>query len=77
MRYLSQWVWVVLLIGLVGLFYCQSERNEPSNLGFALYFPEELCSESLDGRMILLISSDGSQEPRFQISNGPDLISPG
>jgi len=73
MKYLSQWARVVLLIGLVGLFsFCQPEKNKPGGLEFALYFPEELGSESLDGRMLLLISSEGSQEPRFQISNGPE-----
>ena len=73
MKYLSQWMRIFLLIGLVGFCsFCQSEKNEAGGLEFGLYFPQELCSESLDGRMLLLISSDGSQEPRFQISNGPE-----
>ena len=73
MKDCNQWMRIVFFIGLIGLFsFCQSEKNNPTELRFALYFPQELCSESLDGRMLLLISSDGSQEPRHQISNGPE-----
>ncbi|HHF52682.1 MAG TPA: hypothetical protein ENL46_08370, partial [Candidatus Aminicenantes bacterium] len=43
-----------------------------TNLKFAISFPEELCKEPLDGRLLLMISSDGKAEPRFQISDGPD-----
>jgi hypothetical protein len=35
-------------------------------------FPEELCSDPVDGRLLLIISSDDADEPRFQISNFPD-----
>ncbi len=35
-----------------------------------LSFSESVCDESLDGRMLLLISTDGSAEPRFQIGGG-------
>ena len=35
-------------------------------------FPEELCSDPVDGRLLLMISSDDADEPRFQISNFPD-----
>ena len=39
-----------------------------SKLKFAISFPEELCSGPLDGRILLMISDDDSDEPRFQIS---------
>jgi hypothetical protein len=35
-------------------------------------FPSEICSQPLCGRLLLLISNDPSEEPRFQINDGPD-----
>jgi hypothetical protein len=74
MKFIRKCVFVILFIGLIGLFYCgQAKKNDDSgNLRFAIHFPEEMCSKSLDGRMLLLISADDSREPRFQISNGPE-----
>ncbi len=37
---------------------------------FAVSFTEQQSKTPLDGRMLLLISTDGSQEPRFQINDG-------
>jgi hypothetical protein len=34
-------------------------------------FMAEKSKDPLDGRMVLLISADGSAEPRFQVSDGP------
>ena len=31
-----------------------------------------LCSEPIDGRMLLIMSTDGTKEPRFQIGDNPD-----
>jgi hypothetical protein len=74
MKFIRKCVSFILFIGLIGLFYCgQAKKNDDSgNLRFAIHFPEEMCSKSLDGRMLLLISADDSREPRFQISNGPE-----
>jgi hypothetical protein len=41
-------------------------------LRFGVQFPAERSKTPLDGRMLLLISADGSEEPRYQISDGPD-----
>ncbi len=41
-------------------------------LRFALSFPPEKNKQPLNGRMLLLISSDSTNEPRFQISEGPE-----
>ncbi len=38
---------------------------------FGISFSEEQSRDALDGRLLLLISSDGKSEPRFQISTGP------
>ena len=40
-------------------------------LRFAVSFPAERSREPLDGRLLLLISKDPSNEPRFQILTGP------
>lgn len=42
-----------------------------SQLRFALSFPSERSKAPLDGRLMLLVSSDSTAEPRFQISDGP------
>ena len=39
-------------------------------LRFAVSFPAERSALPLDGRVLLIISNDGSAEPRFQISDG-------
>jgi hypothetical protein len=38
---------------------------------FAISFPAELGPSALDGRVLLMVSTDGSQEPRTQINDGP------
>jgi len=38
-------------------------------LRFGVQFPAERSTAPLDGRMLLLISADGSSEPRYQISD--------
>ena len=39
---------------------------------FALSFPAALSKTPLDGRMLLLVSTNGDSEPRFQINDGPN-----
>jgi len=41
-------------------------------LRIGISFPQERSAAPLDGRMLLLISKDGSKEPRFQINDGPE-----
>jgi hypothetical protein len=43
-------------------------NEQTSNLSFAVSFPETSSKDSLDGRVLLLLSTDNSREPRFQIS---------
>src|SRR4030042_2335482 len=45
--------------------------NAAPGLRFAVSFPSALSPETLDGRLLLLLSTDDSREPRFQISDGP------
>jgi hypothetical protein len=44
----------------------------PDSLQFAVSLPEDAASESLDGRLLLLISDNNDAEPRFQLSDGPN-----
>ncbi len=44
----------------------KSEQN--GGLRFAISFPDASNKGPLDGRLLLLISTDGAREPRFQIS---------
>jgi hypothetical protein len=38
---------------------------------FTVTFPSEKSAQPLDGRLLLLLSSDPSQEPRMQIDDTP------
>ncbi len=40
----------------------------PSSVSFAISFPEASSREPLDGRLLLLISRNNAEEPRFQIN---------
>ncbi len=42
-----------------------------SGIRFAVSFPAALSSDALDGRLVLMLSTDDSAEPRFQILDGP------
>ena len=43
-----------------------------ARLRFGISFPSDLCPDPLDGRVLLMVSTDDGREPRFQIANGPD-----
>src|SRR5918911_1680367 len=47
------------------------EGQGASKLRFAVSFSEQVSREPLDGRLLLLISTDDAKEPRFQISEDP------
>lgn len=68
-------LFIFFLIFAFILVGCQKkalEREREAKLRFAISFSEKMCDTPLDGRMLLMISTDGRQEPRFQISEGPD-----
>lgn len=61
-----------LIIAVFFLNFCQKEgKDMAKKFRFSLSFTQSLSQEPLDGRMLLLISNDNSQEPRFQINDGP------
>ncbi|MCX6560429.1 MAG: alpha/beta hydrolase-fold protein [Candidatus Aminicenantes bacterium] len=61
-----------LAVLLLAAFSCQPAANGKASvlLKFAVSFPAERSAAPLDGRILLLISNDGSAEPRFQVSDG-------
>jgi hypothetical protein len=65
---------VFILMGMVLIVLsCQQHSSlRKSQLTFELSFSEERSADALDGRMLLLISRDNSNEPRFQIDDGPE-----
>ncbi|MFC2156897.1 hypothetical protein ACFLT9_03595 [Acidobacteriota bacterium] len=64
---------VLLLLCIVILVSCAGQKDQAeSGLTFSVYFEEAASTEALDGRVLLMISTDDSREPRTQISDGPD-----
>jgi len=62
-------------IAVAGLLFltaaCQPTTEPVSDLSsFALSISEEVSSESLDGRLLLILSRDDESEPRFQVRSG-------
>jgi len=47
-------------------------RSPAPQTRFAISFPAARSAAPLDGRLLLMISSDSTAEPRFQISDGPN-----
>jgi len=49
-----------------------SYSGTAAQLRFDISFTEKRCQEPLDGRILLILSTNDSREPRFQISDGPN-----
>jgi hypothetical protein len=60
------------LIAAVSIIAAGPVRAASSELRFAVSFPAERSKTPLDGRLLLLISTDGQAEPRFQVGDGPN-----
>lgn len=60
---------LLLLAGVTASAGAQTPSR--SNLRFEITFPAERSRMPLDGRLLLLISTDTAGEPRFQISDAP------
>ncbi|MBA3558432.1 MAG: hypothetical protein H0W30_07500 [Gemmatimonadaceae bacterium] len=61
--------WCFTTIALLALQSAANSQSADSPLRFAVTFPGARGAASIDGRLLLLISSDTSAEPRFQISD--------
>lgn len=49
----------------------EAPAGDRSGLSFAITFNAEKSASPLDGRLLLLLSSDQREEPRFQINDSP------
>jgi len=54
------------------LFLGPAQQTPSSGLRVAVTFPKARSATPLDGRLLLLISTDSSAEPRRQIADGPE-----
>ncbi len=61
---------------LIFLFFiflgCQSNSEKSSKIAINISFSDNIQTKNLDGRLLLLLSSNNEAEPRFQIGNGFD-----
>ena len=58
--------WIVLLAATISVFASTLLAQAPG-LRFEISFPKEASATPLDGRVLLLISTNDNDEPRFQI----------
>jgi hypothetical protein len=68
---LAAWVSVLAFLSLGRPLSVMSDATEAGPLRFRIRFGPGQSPEAVDGRLLLLISSDGTREPRFQIAEGP------
>ncbi len=60
-----------VFLALVALLLSISCRSQ-DGLRFEITYGDEMSSDPLDGRLLLMISTDGTREPRFEILDGPN-----
>jgi hypothetical protein len=61
----------VVIAGLAAAACAALARPQASTpLRFAVSFPADISTAPIDGRLLLMVSTDPSAEPRFQISDG-------
>ncbi|MEM6317054.1 MAG: alpha/beta hydrolase-fold protein [Bacteroidota bacterium] len=66
---------LLLCLIIISCWSCATSKKVNSssqNVTFQVAFPAKLASDSLDGRLLLLLSTNDEKEPRFQISDGPN-----
>ncbi len=63
----------ILGISIAACTFTTSD-SEGGGIEFAISFSERIGNEPLDGRIILLLSTDNSAEPRFQTGGGAGAI---
>lgn len=51
-------------------FSCQPATDQPANIAINVSFPESASTDPLDGRLLLMLSTNNEEEPRFQIGVG-------
>ena len=49
---------------------CQSAEEKTSNIAIKVSFSDNVSSRAQDGRLLLMLSTNDEDEPRFQINSG-------
>ena len=60
----------LLILALFVFLAFQSTSDNDSNIAITISFSEKVSSKNLDGRMLLMLSTNDNKEPRFQIGVG-------
>jgi hypothetical protein len=66
--------WCGLLLAICSgpaLICVPAQSQQTSTYRFSVSFPKEQSAQPIDGRILLLLSTDGSAEPRMQITGLP------
>jgi hypothetical protein len=67
-----RWCGLLLAIGTALALNCApAQGQQTSTYHFSVSFPKEQSAQPVDGRILLLLSTDGSAEPRMQITGLP------
>lgn len=61
---------ITILIACIGTLLISGCNNPQSRIQIAVSFSEEVTDQALDGRLLLMLASNGETEPRFQINPG-------
>ena len=63
----------ILLVAILALFtLAQCSKTGPPGPVFHVEFSDSVSSQTLDGRLLVILSTDSTAEPRFQIEDGPN-----
>ena len=58
------------VLAIVCLMGCQTGNDKNSDFKISVTFSDDVGSEAMDGRLLLMLSSNDEDEPRFQINDG-------
>jgi hypothetical protein len=50
---------------------CRARADDPPLFRFEVSFPRTLSEQPIDGRIVLIVSTDAEGEPRHQVVDGP------
>jgi len=68
----NTYIYLFSFLFLLSLSTCQENTaSQSKKASFSISFQDENTGESVDGRIILLLSKNNEAEPRFQLSDGP------
>ena len=63
---------ILFIICLLAFKPVKNDLNTDAFNYFSISLPGEKYTGALDGRLLLMLSTDGAAEPRFQIKDGPN-----